>query len=91
MADDPLASLRARFRDRCAEDAASVRAYLAGRTDVELEQRVHRLAGAAGMFGHAELGGLALEIDAVLATGEPPTTEALRDLAEALEQSLRVL
>ncbi len=86
MADDPLAPLRARFRDRCAEDAVHLRAHLAGKADAELEHRIHRLAGAAGTFGYAELGEHAQAADAAFAAGERPTAEALVTLAGQLER-----
>lgn len=89
MADDPLAPLRARFRDRCAEDAARLRAHLAGEEEAELEQLVHRLAGAAGTFGYTALGEAAQAADATFAAGERPSPEALADLADHLEQMTR--
>jgi len=86
MADDPLAALRGRFRDRGAETAARIRVHLAGPEDPELERLVHSLAGAAAMFGHAELGEAALAIDAIYAADGLPTPEALASLADALER-----
>lgn len=86
MADDPLAALRVRFRDRCAEDAVRLRAHLAGQEDADLEPLVHRLAGSAGMFGHAEIGAAAAAIDAVFAKGGRPDRDVVADLADALDR-----
>ena len=86
MADDPLAALRGRFRDRAAETAARLRAHLAGDEEPDLERLVHSLAGAATMFGHAELGEAALAADSTFAAGGRPTPETLADLARRLER-----
>lgn len=85
MSDDPLAPLKARFRVRCGEDAARLRAHLAGVDEPDLEGLVHRLAGAAGTFGYADISEAALAIDDVYVAGGAPAAEALADLADRLE------
>lgn len=85
MSDDPFAALRARFRERCADDATRLRAHLAGVTEPELEKLIHRLAGTAGTFGYGDLGLAALAIDEVYAAGGAPTRAALEALADRLE------
>lgn len=86
MTDDPLAPLRTRFRERCGNAAARLRAFLAGGDEPELEDMIHRLAGSAGLFGYAEVGAMAEALDAGFAEGRRPTSQALSDLADALER-----
>lgn len=86
MTNDPLAPLKARFRERCGDDASRLRAHLAGAEEPELEGLIHRLAGSARMFGHAEIGAMAEALDADFAEKRRPTEEALSDLAAALER-----
>lgn len=86
MSDDPLAPLKARFRARCGDDAARLRTHLAGSDEPDLEGLVHRLAGAAGTFGYADISEAALAIDDVYVGGGAPSVEALADLAERLER-----
>lgn len=86
-AADPLAALRARFLARCAEDLALVRRALTATSATDsddLRQRIHRLAGAAGMFGFDGLGDLAGRMDAALAEGTALADLPLGALAEAL-------
>ncbi len=85
---DMLAALREKFRDRCVTDAATVRDYLEGRTAAEpVERIVHRIAGAAGMFGAPELGQAAHLLDESFAQGRAPTEAQLRDLLILLDKA----
>jgi HPt (histidine-containing phosphotransfer) domain-containing protein len=83
---DPFADLKSRFVVRGAEDLASLRAHLAGaRLDpTALRFTVHRLSGAAGVFGYAEISDAAgLAEDDILEN--PGASDAsLRTLVEAL-------
>jgi HPt (histidine-containing phosphotransfer) domain-containing protein len=56
-APDPLAALRSRSIVRAAEDLAALRGHLDGAPldPATLRFTVHRLAGAAGTFGYAEV------------------------------------
>jgi len=56
-APDPLAALRSRFIARGAEDLTALRGHLDGAPldATALRFTVHRLAGAAGTFGYAEI------------------------------------
>lgn len=82
---DILEGLRQKFRERCATDAETIRAHLEGRpTQEPLERVVHRIAGAAGMFGAAELGVAAQGLDATYAAGLAPTDDDLRRLLALL-------
>lgn len=87
---EALAGLKGRFLARSAEDLDQLRLWAAGGAapDPEARRLVHRLAGAAGTFGFAELSRLAKLADDRLAAGEPvPDAEALC-LIEALGMTL---
>lgn len=78
---DRLSELRAKFLARCGEDAAALR-------EVEGDARrriVHRIAGAAGMFGFADLGAMAGRIDDAMAAGDDVSDDEMAALAAALE------
>lgn len=88
MTDDPLASLRPLFAERAARDLTIIRRALTldPPADPELEMTVHGLAGAAGIFGHAEMAALALAADRDFVDGEPPDREQLEALVGLLEK-----
>jgi HPt (histidine-containing phosphotransfer) domain-containing protein len=60
---DPLAALREKFLLRCASDAALLAEAGAGPPSEEARVAVHRLAGAAGVFGYHDLSALARTLD----------------------------
>lgn len=76
--DARLAALRARFLDRCREDLETLRAPPDATT---LRAVLHRLAGSAGTFGHAEVSELAGRAEDQLLAGGAPD---LAGLIEAL-------
>ena len=77
-----------RFRERLEADRAAI-AQLSESGDLrELERIVHGLAGAAGTFGHAEVGEIALELDEAFRGGNTPTAVEIARLLAALEQAL---
>ncbi len=81
--NDPLAPLRAKFLARAAQDLALLRSDEASIKDRHYV--VHRLAGAAGVFGYAEVTELARDLDdLLLAQGDAPP-EAFSALISALE------
>ena len=82
---DPLAALRAKFVARCAEDLAVVRL---GPDAPDLARVVHRIAGAAGMFGHDALGTLASRLDDDAQGGGRFAEPDLAELAAALERTI---
>lgn len=83
--DDRYQALRGRFVRRCAEDLPVLEAALDGRVDGEtLRQTVHRLSGAAGTFGYAELSRLAGLVDDQLVAGAEPSPDQLTSLVEAV-------
>jgi len=84
--NDPLAPLRARFVSRCAEDLLVVQA---GPAAPDLRRVVHRIAGAAGMFGYDALGDLAGRIDDRAHAGEGFAESDLAELSAALEAVTR--
>jgi HPt (histidine-containing phosphotransfer) domain-containing protein len=83
---DPLAPLRVKFVARCDEDLAVVRA---GPDAPDLARVVHRIAGAAGMFGYDALGALAGRIDDRAQDGGDFAEADLIELAAALETVAR--
>lgn len=82
---DPLAALKARFVARCAEDLAVVRV---GRDAPDLARVIHRIAGAAGIFGYDALGALAGGMDDGAHAGAAFAQQDLAALAAALEQTI---
>lgn len=87
MSDDPLAPLRARFAERAAKDLIVVRRALSldPPADPDLERTVHGLAGAAGIFGHADVAALARNADRDFADDRAPDRAGLETLAGLLE------
>ena len=81
-----MAPLRQRFVARCAEDLAWLSAWTPEAPLEELEHRVHRLAGGAGVFGFAELGEAASRLDQLIASDRRVAPELLRELLERLKQ-----
>ena len=51
------------FRTRLLEDGITIERYRDAGQFSELESIVHRLAGAAGTFGYAEVGDIAIALD----------------------------
>ena len=74
--------LQARFRERAARDLDLLRRHLAA-DDVaapKVEATAHKLAGSAALFGYAEVGLAARDVDLAFTAGRRPG----RDLLEAL-------
>jgi len=85
-----LEALRRRFVARCEEDLAVLERALAEPGAVEpgqLRFTAHRLSGAAGTFGYADLSRVAGEVDDVLVDGRMPG----RDQLEALVAEVRAV
>lgn len=61
--NDPLAPLRAKFLERCLEDEALLTGGDPAAPSEELRMAVHRLAGAAGVFGYPQISELARTLD----------------------------
>ena len=81
---DFLAELRKRFLLRAAEDLS---ALSTGAGDpAELDARVHRLSGSAGVFGFAEVSAAAGVIDDARAAGKEPSPADFQALISALER-----
>lgn len=78
-----LAELTARFRARAAEERAELSRALGEDDRATVAERAHKLAGNAGMFGEAELGAAALELEEAAETGT--------DMREAGERLLALL
>jgi HPt (histidine-containing phosphotransfer) domain-containing protein len=87
---DPLAPLRAKFLARCADDADLLSTADAAAPSDEARLTVHRLAGAAGVFGYHDITGLARTLDdQVHAEGRmhEADLQALLDALAALDAS----
>jgi HPt (histidine-containing phosphotransfer) domain-containing protein len=83
---DPLAQLKSRFIARSNDDLVSLRGHLDGaRLDAAtLRFTVHRLSGAAGTFGYAEVSQAAGLAEDDLLDRPDQSDIALRRLVEAL-------
>lgn len=84
--DDALARLRQRFVARCADDLAELRRRSGAAPDDDLVRLVHRIAGAAGTFGFADLSDRAKAAEDALVTGDAGREAALAALIEALQR-----
>lgn len=80
--NDPFASLRVKFLDRCRSDAKLLRAL--SEDDPSMLHIVHRLSGSAGTFGYFELSEAAEALEDRLREEEPASGELGR-LLELLE------
>jgi HPt (histidine-containing phosphotransfer) domain-containing protein len=87
-APDPIAGLRSRFVARSADDMAALRGHFGGAPldAASLRLIVHRLSGAAGTFGYAEVSDAAGEADDALLERPDQTDDALVRLIQALER-----
>jgi HPt (histidine-containing phosphotransfer) domain-containing protein len=89
--DARFAALRERFLARSRGDLELVEAALPDPDAVdreELRRTIHRLAGAAGTFGFAELSRLAGEADDALMVDDGMVTDELERVAAALRTLL---
>ena len=86
---DPDGSFRGRLAEDRARIAALVRPSPAKAQLAELQRVVHQLAGAAGTFGFAEIGDLAVALDDALLAGVDSTATAplFHDLLAALARA----
>lgn len=77
-----------KFRERLEADRAAI-AQLSETGDLKaLERIVHGLAGAAGTFGFADVGEIAIELDEAFRGGARPGAVDIARLLAALEQAL---
>jgi HPt (histidine-containing phosphotransfer) domain-containing protein len=85
-APDPLAALRSRFIARAAEDLMELHGHLDGAPldAVALRFTVHRLAGAAGTFGYAEISEAAGKAEDDILDRPGQSDASLRYLIEVL-------
>ena len=79
-------ALQARFRERASRDMELLgRCLAAGDPGApEVETTAHKLAGAAGLFGYAEVGQAAHDIDRVFGAGLRPGREMIEILIDRL-------
>ncbi len=76
------------FRDRLEADRRAIATLSDSRDLAALQPVVHRLAGAAGTFGFAEVGAVAIAIDDRFAEGKPVPAAEIARLLAALEEAL---
>jgi len=78
--------LRGRFRERASRDLDLLRRHLAADDlgAAAVETTVHKLAGSAALFGFAEIGEAAGDIDRVFSVGRRPDREMLETLIARL-------
>ncbi len=76
-----LAELAARFRQRASEDHASLASAVATNDRLAVADLAHKLAGIAGMFGFAQIGSVALELEQAAETNADMHEPAERLLA----------
>ena len=76
-----LAELSARFRERAGCEREIIEEALARGDRAVLAERAHKLAGNAGMFGEAEIGAAALEMEEAAETGADVVEPAKRLVA----------
>ncbi|MFK4057907.1 Hpt domain-containing protein [Brevundimonas sp. NPDC046655] len=88
--NDLLASLRARFLDRCVSDLERIEKLRErdALNSEELQALVHRLAGAAGTFGFLVISDAAADCDDALVQGQAPDRSKVERLTAALEEAL---
>jgi HPt (histidine-containing phosphotransfer) domain-containing protein len=70
MSDDIMQSLRLRFCARLAEDIGALEAAAEADDRATIRAVCHRMAGAAGMFGFADLSAAASEAEEAIDAGE---------------------
>lgn len=88
MSADPLAPLRARFRDQAAAEAKALILAATAGDGAGVERIAHRMAGAAGMFGFPEVQAAAAAVDAAFAAGRAPDADRINRLVAALEAAV---
>ena len=84
---DPLISLKLRFRDACAIDLDLIERELDNggqEMPAHVQEALHKLSGAAGVFGFAVLSQSAARIDDQLANGGAPSVADLQRLTSEL-------
>lgn len=90
ISSEVVAAVRSQFLARCQKDVAALEAAMidpggSGRESLKLT--VHRLSGAAGVFGFRQIGEMAAAMDDVLGDGEnvkPSEVQALVDAVRAI-------
>ncbi|MGN6499707.1 MAG: Hpt domain-containing protein [Tsuneonella sp.] len=73
-----LAELAARFSARAPQEREAIAAALAAGDAAVVIDRAHKLAGIAGMFGHAEVGAAALALEEAVRAGGDGAAEGAR-------------
>ena len=84
---DPLAALRLRFAERARADADALEEALLSPPGGAVEPLVHGLAGAAGIFGYAEISEAARAIDSAFGRGDAPSEASVRALIALIRRT----
>jgi HPt (histidine-containing phosphotransfer) domain-containing protein len=77
------------FRERLLTDLAALERLRTNGSIAEMQPIVHRLAGAAGTFGYAEIGELAIALDDLFVEGPAVAISDIDRLLQALRASTR--
>ncbi len=88
---DPIAAVRSNFLARCQRDVAVLETALASPDPTSrdaIKLTVHRLSGAAGVFGFAAIGVMAAALDDVMQDGEDPEPAEVKALVDAVKAIL---
>lgn len=84
MSSDALAELAARFLANVQDDAARLEAAMLDQDYKTIETVAHSMAGAAGIFGFADIGAAAMAIDTCYADGGLPSETMVAALIETV-------
>jgi HPt (histidine-containing phosphotransfer) domain-containing protein len=87
--DEAMTAIKQRFVDRCRTDRDQLRAHREGSplAPETLQTIIHRMAGAAGIFGFMEVSTLAAVLDEDLAQGGDATR--LPELIASLDATVQ--
>lgn len=88
--NDRLNALKTQFRERTLANADDLARAVKDQDFKALEQIIHSIAGAAGMFGYAALSERALAIDADFAAGRRPTEQCVTELIGVIRRECGV-
>ncbi|MGN6499300.1 MAG: Hpt domain-containing protein [Tsuneonella sp.] len=76
--ENRLAELAGRFAARAPQERDAIAAALAAGDAATVVDRAHKLAGIAGMFGHADVGAAALALEEAVRAGGDGAAEGAR-------------
>ena len=86
--EDPMAALKVRFRARLAEERVLLEEAAEAGDAAAFRSICHRIAGAGGMFGYAELSALASRLEEEIDAGAegPALAASSADLTRLIDE-----